>query len=79
MEELSDSSSSSRKLTIGEVAAATGLSPITIRRYETRGWLKPRRDWRRHRLYTQADVDLLVKIRDGLVDPRNDGQAGNGG
>jgi DNA-binding transcriptional MerR regulator len=56
---------------IGHVAAAVGLSPITIRRYERRGWLKPRRDWRGHRLYDQTDIDLLIGIRDGLIDPRS--------
>lgn len=56
-------------LKIGQVAAATRISSVTIRRYEARGWLKPRRDWRGHRLFTQDDVEFLLKIKRGEVDP----------
>lgn len=61
----------SEYLKIGEVVTATNTSAITIRRYETRGWLSPRRDWRGHRLFTAADVERLIGIRDGLIDPRS--------
>ncbi|MBI2881647.1 MAG: MerR family transcriptional regulator [Candidatus Tectomicrobia bacterium] len=52
------------KMTIGQVAKATGLSPKTIRYYEGRGLLAPRlRTEGGYRQYEEADVKRLLFIR----------------
>jgi len=50
----------SKSLTIGQVAAATGVSPYTLRYYEQEGVLLPvGRTAAGHRLYSPADLDWL--------------------
>ena len=58
--------------TIGQVARLVGRSIETIRRWESRLWIpKPhRRDpITNNRLYTDADVESIIKVRDQGPDP----------
>jgi DNA-binding transcriptional MerR regulator len=53
-------SKSSKSLTIGQVAAATGVSAHTLRYYEQAGLLRPvGRTTAGHGLYSPADLDWL--------------------
>ena len=48
---------------IRTVANITGVNPITLRAWERRyGLLKPLRTEKGHRLYTQADIDLINQV-----------------
>jgi MerR family glutamine synthetase transcriptional repressor len=51
---------------IGVVQELTGLSGRQIRYYEQAGLLSPRRTGGRRRLYTRAEVDVLLEIKDYL-------------
>ena len=55
---------------IAAAAKCVGLSRDTLRRYERYGWIRPRRDWAGARLYSDGQIVLLRRIRDGLIDPR---------
>ena len=45
------------------LAEKTGVNSITLRAWERRyGLLKPKRDPKGHRLYSQADIDKVKKI-----------------
>ena len=48
--------------TIGVVARMVGLHPQTIRNYEQMGLVAPRRTEGNMRLYSQVEVDRLMKI-----------------
>ena len=49
---------------IGELAKATGVSPKTIRYYETLGLLKPNRRTRgKYRVYDESAIPTLQFIR----------------
>lgn len=50
-----------------------GLSSDTLRRYERHGWIRPQRDWTGARLYSAAQINLLIRIRRGEIDPRTIG------
>lgn len=50
-------------LTIGDVAARTGLTRRTLRYYEERGLLGPDRDTGGRRRYDAATIDRLYRIR----------------
>jgi DNA-binding transcriptional MerR regulator len=41
---------------IAEFAKAIGVSTATVRRWDSRGMIRPRRDWTGARRFTQADV-----------------------
>lgn len=60
-----------RGLSIGDLAARTGLSVPAIRHYETLGLLAPLRNAGGHRRYTRADIRRLsfVRIAQGLGFP----------
>ncbi len=48
---------------IRTVSSLTGVNPITLRAWERRyGLIKPQRTGKGHRLYTQADVDLINRV-----------------
>ena len=48
---------------IRTVSSLTGVNSITLRAWERRyGLIKPRRTSKGHRLYTQADVDLINRV-----------------
>ena len=50
-------------LTIGDLASRTGLSPATLRMWETRhGFPEPQRLDSGHRRYTEADVDAIHAV-----------------
>lgn len=49
---------------IGEVSQAIGLAPQTLRLWEREQLIKPRRTERGYRVYTEADVQRLRKIKD---------------
>jgi DNA-binding transcriptional MerR regulator len=45
---------------IRTVCSVTGINPVTLRAWERRyGLIKPQRTQKGHRLYTQADIDLI--------------------
>jgi MerR family transcriptional regulator, heat shock protein HspR len=48
---------------IGVAAQLAGMHPQTLREWERRGLLSPRRTARNTRLYSQADVELLRRIQ----------------
>jgi MerR family transcriptional regulator/heat shock protein HspR len=48
---------------IGVVAQLTGLHPQTVRLYERIGLVRPRRVANKNRVYCDADVERLLKIR----------------
>ena len=51
-------------MTIGDLAAATGVKPRTIRFYEKKGLLpRPQRSESGYRLYAEEDIKLLHLIR----------------
>ncbi len=51
-------------MTIGDLAAATGVKPRTIRFYEAKGLLpRPQRSESGYRLYAEEDINLLHLIR----------------
>ena len=51
-------------MTIGDLAAATGVKPRTIRFYEKKGLLpRPQRSESGYRLYAKQDIKLLQLIR----------------
>ncbi|BDY04812.1 MerR family transcriptional regulator [Ferrimonas sp. YFM] len=48
---------------IGEVAAITGVNPVTLRAWQRRfGLLKPGRTPKGHRLYSDVDIDRIRQI-----------------
>lgn len=48
---------------IRTVASLTGVNPITLRAWERRyGLIRPHRTEKGHRLYTQADIDLINQV-----------------
>lgn len=48
---------------IREVALRTGVNPVTLRAWERRyGLIKPRRTPKGHRLYSEADINLVHRI-----------------
>lgn len=51
-----------RTLTIGEVAARTGLTERALRHYESQGLLRPRRTAAGRRAYASADLEALARI-----------------
>jgi DNA-binding transcriptional MerR regulator len=54
---------------IGEVSRLTALKPFVLRYWETEfPMLEPVKSARGHRLYRQADVDLVLKIKRLLYD-----------
>jgi DNA-binding transcriptional MerR regulator/quercetin dioxygenase-like cupin family protein len=48
---------------IGEVSQAIGLAPQTLRLWEREQLIRPRRTDRGYRIYTEADVERLRKIK----------------
>jgi len=48
---------------IGIAAELAGMHPQTLRVYERRGLVTPKRTARGTRLYSQADVELLLRIQ----------------
>jgi DNA-binding transcriptional MerR regulator len=53
---------STARFTVGQVARTVGVSPQTLRVWETKGLLVPARSPGGRRLYTQADVERAVQI-----------------
>ncbi len=51
------------RMVIHEIAAATGLSKKAIRFYEEKGLLRVQRGENGYRVYTNADVDVLQRIK----------------
>lgn len=56
-----------RLLTIGEAAKHVGVSRDTLRRWEKRGKIKPRRSPTNRRFYTKEELDQLI----GKKDPKS--------
>lgn len=56
-----------------KTADLLGIAVSTLRRWEHLGWVpKPRKLPRTGRTYyTKEDVDLLLKFRDGVIEPFN--------
>ena len=48
---------------ISVAAELAGMHPQTLRVYEQRGLIKPKRSAKKTRLYSQKDVDLLRYIQ----------------
>jgi DNA-binding transcriptional MerR regulator len=44
---------------IGDVVKLTGLCANTLRRYEARGYVTPKRDWAGVRRYTSEDIEAI--------------------
>jgi DICT domain-containing protein len=62
-EALSAQAPPSSGLTIGDLAARTGLSPATLRVWESRhGFPRPSRKESGHRRYDERDVDLIAQV-----------------
>ena len=49
---------------ISVAAELAGMHPQTLRVYEARGLIKPRRSPKQTRLYSQKDVELLRRIQE---------------
>lgn len=54
---------SGNTLRVGDVAAATGVSPRLLRYYEERGLLEPSRSATGQRLYERSDIERVERIR----------------
>ncbi|WP_428776129.1 MerR family transcriptional regulator [Vibrio sp.] len=53
---------------IRQVAELTGVKPVTLRAWQRRyNLLKPHRSEKGHRLYSQQDIDTIVKIQSWLA------------
>jgi MerR family transcriptional regulator/heat shock protein HspR len=61
---VSTSPRSPRAFLIGIAAELAGMHPQTLRVYERRGLITPRRTARNTRLYSEADVALLRRIQE---------------
>jgi len=61
---MSTSPRPSRAFLIGIAAELAGMHPQTLRVYERRGLITPRRTARNTRLYSEADVALLRRIQE---------------
>jgi len=61
---MSTSPRSPRAFLIGIAAELAGMHPQTLRVYERRGLITPRRTARNTRLYSEADVALLRRIQE---------------
>lgn len=57
-------SSDGAVIKVGEMSRRVGLSARTIKYYEERGLLCPTRSESRYRLYSEADVERLERIRE---------------
>lgn len=56
-----------RLLSIREVSEITGIKPVTLRAWQRRyNLIQPQRTDKGHRLYTQADVELIEEIQGWL-------------
>jgi MerR family transcriptional regulator, heat shock protein HspR len=65
MRRMADSPDSSQGVYMISVAAAlAGMHPQTLRIYETRGLITPKRSPKNTRLYSQADVERLRRIQE---------------
>jgi DNA-binding transcriptional MerR regulator len=53
----------SRSFTIGEVSRATGLTPQVLRQWESKRLISPQRTKAGYRIYGEADVERLRKIK----------------
>jgi MerR family transcriptional regulator/heat shock protein HspR len=53
---------------ISVAAELAGMHPQTLRIYEARGLIKPRRSAKQTRLYSQRDVELLRQIQELTTD-----------
>ena len=56
--------STERLFMIGVAAELAGMHPQTLRVYERRGLINPRRTARNTRVYSQADVERLRRIQE---------------
>ncbi len=61
---MSTSRASERVFLIGIAAELAGMHPQTLRVYERRGLITPRRTARNTRVYSEADVALLRRIQE---------------
>jgi len=59
---MGENNASLPKYTIGVVSQMLGLPPQMLRRYEEAGLLEPARQSGKNRLYSDADVAMLVEI-----------------
>ena len=50
-------------ITIGEFAAAAGVTPRILRHYEEQGLLTPERTANGYRTYAEADLETVARIR----------------
>jgi DNA-binding transcriptional MerR regulator len=50
-------------MTIGDLSERTGASPRSLRHYEAKGLLSPRRTGAGYRLYDDDDVEVVRRIR----------------
>ena len=50
-------------MTIKEIEEASGMQRANIRYYESEGFLQPEREKNGYRNYTEADLDILKKIK----------------
>ncbi len=48
---------------IGVAAKLCGVHPQTLRAYERQGLISPRREKRKNRLYSEADIDRVRRIQ----------------
>jgi DNA-binding transcriptional MerR regulator len=49
-----------------ETASLVGVHERTIRYWVKRGWIRPRRDYRRYPVFTKGDIDDIIKWRSTL-------------
>jgi DNA-binding transcriptional MerR regulator len=50
------------RITVREAAARCSLAPSTLRALDRRGVLRPRRDYRGARVYSEADIARLREL-----------------
>ena len=63
---------------IVQVAEMVGISRDTIRDYERRGWVSPRRAWNGYRVFTKSDITKLAQIKNGVFHPAKGGAENQG-
>ena len=55
-----------RRYTLSEVAKELGLTRQGLYYWIEKGWVKPKRDYRKYPVFTEEDVEKIKKWRDKL-------------
>ena len=51
---------------ISELAEKLGLTRQTIYQWIEKGWIKPKRDYRDYPVFTEGDVDEIIKWKNAI-------------